>query len=94
MRYICTEESSEDATDNNLKNIQFSILDLRSAITIMPAQWITELNQAAVEVDAERIFQLIEQIPPTHSTLADKLANLVRSFCFDEIIDVTEENCN
>ncbi|MEH2304230.1 PAS domain S-box protein [Nostoc sp.] len=94
VRYICTEESSEDTTDNNLKNIQFSILDLRSAITIMPAQWVTELNQAAVEVDAERIFQLIEQIPPTHSPLAEKLTNLVRSFCFDEIIDVTEENCN
>ncbi|MCC5643619.1 PAS domain S-box protein [Nostoc sp. CHAB 5824] len=92
VRYICAEESSEDRTDNNLENIRFSILDLRSAITVMPTQWVTELNQAAVEVDAERIFQLIEQIPQTHSTLAEKLANLVRSFCFDEIIGLTEEN--
>ncbi|MHC5759310.1 PAS domain S-box protein [Nostoc sp.] len=92
VRYICAEESSEDATDNNLNNIQSSILDLRSAITVMPAQWIIELNQAAIEVDAERIFQLIEQIPQTHSALVEKLANLVRSFCFDEIIDLTEEN--
>ncbi len=94
VRYVYAEESSEEATNNNLDNIQFSILDLQSAITVMPTQWITELNQAAVEVDAERIFQLIEQIPPTHSALAEKLANLVRSFCFDEIIDLTEENCN
>ncbi|MGF1938569.1 MAG: PAS domain S-box protein [Nostoc sp. ChiQUE02] len=90
VRYICAEDSSEDAIDNNLNNIQSTILDLRSAITIMPIQWVTELNQAAIEVDAERIFQLIEQIPQTHSALAEKLANLVRSFCFDEIIDLTE----
>ncbi|MEH1809690.1 PAS domain S-box protein [Nostoc sp.] len=92
VRYICAEESSEDAIDKNLENTQSSILDLRSAITIMPAQWLIELNQAAVEVDAERILQLIEQIPQTHSALAEKLANLVRNFCFDEIIDLTEEN--
>ncbi|WP_341530345.1 PAS domain S-box protein [Nostoc sp. UHCC 0302] len=92
VRYICAEESSEDGTDNNLESSQFSILDLRSAITIMPTQWVIKLNQAAVEVDAERIFQLIEQIPPTHSALAEKLTNLVRSFCFDEIISITEDN--
>ncbi|MDZ8065435.1 MAG: PAS domain S-box protein [Nostoc sp. DedQUE08] len=92
VRYICAEESNEDAIGNNLENTQSTILDLRSAITIMPTQWLTELNQAAVEVDAERILQLIEQIPQTHSALAEKLANLVRNFCFDEIIDLTEEN--
>ncbi|MCC5632210.1 PAS domain S-box protein [Nostoc sphaeroides CHAB 2801] len=92
VRYICAEESSEDGTDSNLENIQFSILDFRSAITVMPSQWVTELNQAAVEVDAERIFQLIEQIPQTHSAFAEKLANLVRRFCFDEIIGLTEDN--
>nr|WP_257236814.1 hypothetical protein [Nostoc sp. 'Peltigera malacea cyanobiont' DB3992] len=37
-------------------------------------------------------LQLIEQIPQTHSALTEKLANLVRNFCFDEIIDLTEEN--
>ena len=92
VRYICAEESNEDVTDKNLENTQSSILDLRSAITIMPAQWLIELNQAAVEVDAEKILQLIQQIPQTHSALAEKLANLVRNFCFDEIIDLTEEN--
>jgi PAS domain S-box-containing protein len=92
VRYVYAEESRKHGTDNNLENIEFSILDLRSAITVMPAQWVTELNQAAVEVDAERIFQLIEQIPPTQSALAEKLSNLVRSFCFDEIIGLTEDN--
>ncbi|MDZ8258536.1 hypothetical protein [Nostoc sp. ChiQUE01b] len=30
--------------------------------------------------------------PDVYSALAEKLANLVRNFCFDEIIDLTEEN--
>ncbi|MBH8561768.1 PAS domain S-box protein [Nostoc sp. CENA67] len=92
VRYIYAQESSEEATDNNLKNMQFSMLDLCSAMTAMPTQWLTKLNHAAVEVDAERILELIEQIPQTHSSLAEKLTNLVRNFCFDEIIELTEDN--
>ncbi|MFN6540046.1 MAG: PAS domain S-box protein [Nostoc sp. EkiNYC01] len=87
--YIYAEESSENATYKKPDNVQSPILDLHSAIQLMPVQWIAELNQAAIEVDAERIFQLIEQIEPTQSHLAAELANLVRNFCFDEIIDIS-----
>ncbi|BAY08526.1 PAS domain S-box protein [Calothrix sp. NIES-2098] len=89
LSYIFSEENSEIKTDNKLDNVQYSVLDIRTAITIMPAEWIAELNQAAIAVDADRILQLIEQIPLTHSGLAEKLANLVRSFCFDEILELT-----
>ncbi|ARV59568.1 histidine kinase [Nostocales cyanobacterium HT-58-2] len=94
VRYIYAEENSENAIDKKSENIQSSILDLHSVITIMPTAWLAELNQAAVEVDAERIFQLIKQIPQTHSNLAETLANLVRSFCFDEIIELTSSLLN
>lgn len=56
----------------------------------MPVEWVAELNQAALEVDAERIFQLIEQIPPTHLDLAQGLTDLVNRFCFDEILEFTQ----
>ncbi|WP_414644156.1 response regulator [Allocoleopsis sp.] len=61
-------------------------------LAVMPADWVTQLNQAAVEVDGDRILQLIEQIPASHLTLAEKLTDLVRRFCFDEILELTEEN--
>ncbi|MFN6570183.1 PAS domain S-box protein [Dendronalium sp. ChiSLP03b] len=89
VRYLYAQENCEDEIDNKQENLDSSILDMR-AIAHMPTEWIAELNQAAVEVDAERIFQLIEQIPPTHSVLAEKLTNLVRCFCFDEILDLIE----
>ncbi|MFN6560686.1 MAG: PAS domain S-box protein [Nostoc sp. ChiSLP01] len=90
--YIYAEQTSENATEKKPDNLQSPIFDIHSAIAMMPAEWTAQLNQAAIEVDAERIFQLIEQIEPTHSDLAEQLANLVRNFCFDEIINLTEDS--
>jgi two-component system, sensor histidine kinase and response regulator len=56
----------------------------------MPWEWVAALRQAAIQVDAELIFQLIEQIPASHSSVAERLTNLTRRFCFDEILDLTE----
>lgn len=90
VRYIHAEVNSTDIIDKQPENFQFTTSDLRSAIMLMPTDWIAELNQAAIEVEAERIFQLLEQIPSTHSYLVEQLANLVRRFCFDEIIELTD----
>ncbi|MEH2071729.1 MAG: PAS domain S-box protein [Nostoc sp.] len=89
--YIYAQQSSENTTDKKPDNLPFAIFDVHSAIEVMPGEWIAELNQAAVEVDGERISQLIAQIEPTQSQLAEELANLVRNFCFDEIIELTED---
>jgi two-component system sensor histidine kinase/response regulator len=90
VRYIYAQENSEAEIDRKQENLESSILDHLQAIAHMPAEWIAQLHQAAIEVDAERIFQLIQQIPPTHSALAEKLTNLVSCFCFDEILDLIE----
>jgi two-component system sensor histidine kinase/response regulator len=61
-----------------------------SNLAVMPAKWIGELHQAAVEVDADKIVQLIAQIPEADLSLAEGLTELVRHFCFDEILELTE----
>ena len=77
------------------ENLQASHFSLHpSDLTLMPVEWIAQLNQAALAVDAEQILQLIEQIPETHQAMAEQLANLVRHFCFDEVLALTEENCD
>jgi two-component system, sensor histidine kinase and response regulator len=63
-----------------------------SDLAEMSPEWIAELNQAAIEVDSDRILQLIEQIPATHTHLAAGLTDLVRRFCFDEILDLVMGN--
>lgn len=65
--------------------------NLRSSdLAAMPIEWVAALHQAAIQVDAELILQLLEQIPETHAALAEGLADLVHYFCFDEIIDLTQ----
>ncbi|HEY9694360.1 MAG TPA: PAS domain S-box protein [Oculatellaceae cyanobacterium] len=65
-----------------------------SDLTVMPVEWIAQLNQAALAVDAEEILQLIEQIPETYRAMAEQLADLVHHFCFDEVLALTEESCD
>ncbi|MCG8363421.1 MAG: ATP-binding protein [Pseudanabaenales cyanobacterium] len=65
-----------------------------ASLQVMSAEWIAELQQAAVQVDADWIFQLIDQIPSAHSSLAEGLADLTDRFCFDEIIDLTQRDSN
>ncbi len=61
-----------------------------SDFCVMPAEWVAALHQAAIAVDAELIFQLIEQIPEAHQSLAQGLAELTRNYGFDEIIALTQ----
>ncbi|MBD2165174.1 PAS domain S-box protein [Calothrix membranacea FACHB-236] len=90
VRYICSEDCNENGINNKQENVESTILDLHSAIKFMPSEWIAELHQAAIAVDGDRILQLIEQIPQNHAELAENLTSLVRSFGFDEILELTE----
>ena len=73
---------------------QVSDREFHSSICLesMPAKWIASLHQAAVEVDGDRLIQLINEIPDEHSSLAVALTELVNNYCFDEIINLAEES--
>jgi len=60
-----------------------------SDLTVMSADWIKKLHQAALEVDTDQLVQLIDQIPPQHFALIESLTELVDNFCFDEIFELT-----
>lgn len=93
VQYIYEQEERSNQKDGLTPDSspRFEALD-PSALLIMPVEWIVNLHQAALAVDADRILQLIEQIPETHFTLAAGLAELVHRFCFDEILELTQEN--
>lgn len=61
-----------------------------SDLKVMPAEWIAQLYQAALELDDELIFQLMEQIPESNTSLVNGLRDLVQNFRFDTIMDLTE----
>jgi PAS domain S-box-containing protein len=93
VNYIYGETSEDFLKGQEAITYEFKELKPQS-LFIMPEEWRTALYQAAVQVDAELIFQLIEQIPESYSALAEGLADLVDRFCFDEIIDLAQGEDN
>jgi PAS domain S-box-containing protein len=56
----------------------------------MPTEWREHLHQAATQVDAAQIKQLIAQIPPEDSPLALTITDLINRYRFDQIVELTQ----
>jgi hypothetical protein len=57
----------------------------------LPAEWVANLYQAAVQADAGLILDLLDRIREANASLADALASLVHDFRFDLIVTLTQE---
>jgi CheY-like chemotaxis protein len=55
----------------------------------MSTGWRAQLHQAATQVDAEQIVQLIQQIPPEYSPLAVAISDLANRYRFDRIVELS-----
>ena len=80
--------------DDNLKldNQLFVNSNIRltsEELSVMSAEWIASLHQAALEVDSDLILQIIEQIPEKYQSLAQKLKQLTLQYDFDAIVEVS-----
>ncbi len=60
-------------------------------LTIMPTQWIEQLQQAAVECSDDHILELLEQLPPEQAVLKVALTELACRFQFTEIFTLTQD---
>ncbi|HBB33709.1 MAG TPA: PAS domain S-box protein [Cyanobacteria bacterium UBA8803] len=91
VEYVYTQEQENTEKEDSSRQLGTEKQPNLCDLTIMPAEWRTELYQAALEVDADKITQLIEQISQTHRALAEVLTELVRNFGFDEILELLEQ---
>ena len=82
VQYIRAEK--EDETDL----APISSLTLED-LQVMPADWVRDLHQAAIQVDAEKIASLLSQIPPQYSKLKAQLTHLNQTFDFDALMSLT-----
>jgi signal transduction histidine kinase/CheY-like chemotaxis protein len=68
-----------------------TLLELNEeALEVMPVDWLLQLQQAATELDREKIERLLELIPPEHQTLERAIVQLVNDFEFDRLIYYTK----
>ncbi len=61
-----------------------------TSFQVMPQEWTDQLYQATDSLNDEQIFQLIEQIPPAYASLAQAIADLIKNFRYDRVIDLIE----
>jgi len=88
IKYIYATEESKLPTLPQSSMI--SANELENAIAQMSGEWVEQLHQAAIRVNAKRILQLSEEIPPSQTALAQTLTDLVNDFLFEEIITLTK----
>jgi PAS domain S-box-containing protein len=56
-----------------------------------PAEWVEQLYQAATNVNAKQIKDLLQQISPSQTDLAKAITHLVNNFQFDEVVRWTQQ---
>lgn len=57
---------------------------------IMSPDWITQVHEAALDLNDHQIFQLITEIPSEHQFLIETLTSLVENFQLEEIAILTQ----
>ncbi len=87
VRYLYEPESV--CTSETRPSIQSKMLT-SADLTIMPAEWIRQLHQAATRVNAKLIAKLIDEIPPEHSFLIRTLTTLVNHFRFAQLVELSQ----
>lgn len=69
---------------------EVNLVQLQQELWAMSDLWRQQVTDAATQVDAELLFELINQIPPEHELLTFALTNLVNNYRFDRIIALTQ----
>ena len=82
-------EKTEEAVPEGLSSKDSQPI-IAADLAVMPSDWIKQLHQGATRVNSKLILELIQQIPPIHANLIQRLTALVDSFGFEEIIALTQ----
>ncbi|PSB05818.1 histidine kinase [filamentous cyanobacterium CCP2] len=68
----------------------YPVGELPSALQEMSPEWTRQLHYAASQGSDYLVFELIKQIPETHTAFANHLMELVLDFQFDQLMNLTQ----
>lgn len=88
ISYLYSEKVASDQKNTNFKT-NFKTITSQD-LTIMPPDWMKQLNQAALAINDRQILALIKQIPVENQDLINYLTDLVKNFRIDLILELTE----
>ena len=86
VKYLYQEKGEQ--TKKLAQNHSADFIHNEESLQVMSSKWIDEVSQRASEGDDLRLLELIEQIPTEQEQLATVLTTLIKSFKFDDIINL------
>lgn len=91
VQYLYEDEESatDEMADDGQEKTPTTTLDA-AALQVMPPSWIEQMHYLAAQCNDRLVLQLIEEIPEEYSGLARSLQELVASFRFDLIMQLTQ----
>ncbi len=89
VRYIYDSPSDSTASTQNEADIQGALTP--KTLAALPLELLTNLKQAAIRIDMDRIDSLIDEIRTYNAALAEGLATLAADFKYDEILTLIQD---
>ena len=97
VRYVYAEHPQDaqrsaggsSGCDEQAQDVCRARLDSTSLL-VMSAEWLEQLHQAALQLEAEQVMELIAQIPAEHAPLANALTDHVNNFDFGQIMNLAQ----
>ncbi|WP_264322751.1 response regulator [Zarconia navalis] len=89
VKYIYADEAPSDEPSPHASE-EVTVSVLQGHLEKMPRSWIDRLHQAATQVDAQLVLELLPQVPPDGEVLAKTLEEWVENFRFDRAIELTQ----
>ena len=87
VQYLYEEENDKDEIGREeTRDYLLSAAEMNLSLEQMPVEWLLDIRQAAAQVDADLLLDLIAKIPQEKSAMAHTLMDLVKKFRFDKIL--------
>jgi PAS domain S-box-containing protein len=91
VRYVYADTSLLTTHHSLPESEETAFASITEQLAAMPSEWVEQLHQAATNVNAKLVHKLLEAIPEEHHPLATAIAQLVDDFCFEEIVELTQQ---
>ncbi len=90
VRYLYEELEASTESESVSESASEPEHDLEYYLSQMSGEWLSQVYLAAEECSDEMILELVAQIPPENTPLAETVTNLANNFLFDEIMELTK----
>ncbi len=93
-QYLGVQYIYEESTPNQKKDNQehYTVPLTSDHLKVMPSQWIAQIYQRACEGNDVLLLELLEAIPPEETTLKKALYELIETFQFDKIMELSRNH--